>query len=271
MAFTADVQDLSTLAPVRDGFAPGSVKIVGAGPGDPDLLTLKAARAIAAADVIFYDKLVAREILGLARADARLIYVGKAKADHAVPQSQIHDLMIAAARGGDRVVRLKGGDPFIFGRGGEEMAALQAADIAVEIVPGISAALGCAAAAGVPLTHRDHAQTLTLVTGHAQAGGAPALDWRQLAQRHQTLVVFMGVETAREIADHLIKAGRGPETPVAVIENGTRPTQKIVKTRLAAMEEAMIAAAILGPALLIIGEVARFAQTPHQEFADARA
>jgi uroporphyrin-III C-methyltransferase/precorrin-2 dehydrogenase/sirohydrochlorin ferrochelatase len=232
------------------------VHIVGAGPGDPELLTLKAFRLIQQADVVFHDRLVSAEIMDLVRRDADRISVGKTKGHHSVPQPQIHDLMIEAARAGQRVVRLKGGDPFVFGRGGEELQALQAAGLTGHIVPGISAALGCAASAGLPLTHRDHAQSLTFVTGHAKSGEVPDLNWPALAAPHQTVVVFMGVGTASIISEKLIAAGRGAATPVAVIENGTRSNEIRVFGALSGLPQLISDAGIKGPALLIIGDVA---------------
>lgn len=233
----------------------GPVHIVGAGPGDPELLTLKAFRLIQNADIVFHDRLVSDEILDLIRRDATRVSVGKAKGDHSVPQPEIHDLMIQAARQGQRVVRLKGGDPFIFGRGGEEVEALRAAGIEASVVPGISSALGCAASAGLPLTHRDHAQTLTFVTGHAKSGEVPDLDWVSLAKPAQTVVVFMGVGTAPTISEKLIHAGRASSTPVAVIENGTRANEIRVYGTLAELPQLITRAGIKGPALLVIGEV----------------
>jgi uroporphyrin-III C-methyltransferase len=178
-----------------------------------------------AADVIFADRLVGDGVLALARADASIVSVGKSKGEHSVPQGEIHARMIAAARAGTRVVRLKGGDPFIFGRGGEEVEALRDAGVEVDVVPGISAALGVAASAQIPLTHRDVAQAVTFVTGHAKLGETPDLDWDALARGNQTVVVYMGVGTAATIAARLIGAGRESATPVAVIENGTRPAE----------------------------------------------
>lgn len=233
----------------------GSVDIVGAGPGDPELLTLKAFRLIQNADIVFHDRLVSEEIMDLVRRDATRISVGKSKANHSVPQNEIHNLMITAANNGQRVVRLKGGDPFIFGRGGEEIEALRAAGIEANIVPGISSALGCAASAGLPLTHRDHAQTLTFVTGHAKSGELPDLDWPALAKPAQTVVVFMGVGTATAISENLIHAGRASTTPVAVIENGTRTNEIRVFGSLAELPQLITKAGIKGPALLVIGEV----------------
>ena len=233
----------------------GRVILVGAGPGDPELLTIKALRAIQAADVIFHDKLVSAEILALAPRSTALVPVGKTRGDHSVPQGEIHDRLIAAARQGLVAVRLKGGDPFVFGRGGEELDAVQAAGLAVSVVPGISSALGCAASAGIPLTHRDHAQAVTLVTGHAKAGGVPDLDWAALAKTRQTVVVFMGVGTSPAIAEHLIAAGRAGDTPVAIIENGTRTNEIQVRGRLDRLADLIASSGIKGPALLIIGEV----------------
>ncbi|MEC7290552.1 MAG: uroporphyrinogen-III C-methyltransferase, partial [Pseudomonadota bacterium] len=201
------------------------------------------------------DRLVSDEIMDLVRRDATRVSVGKAKANHTVPQEQIHELMIGAARKGQRVVRLKGGDPFVFGRGGEEVEALRAEGIDASVVPGISSALGCAASAGLPLTHRDHAQTLTFVTGHAKSGDVPDLDWDSLAKPAQTVVVFMGVGTAPKFAENLILGGRASSTPVAVIENGTRPNEIRVFGTLAELPQLITRAGIKGPALLVIGEV----------------
>ena len=245
-----DMLDPSRLGPK------GVVHIVGAGPGDPELLTVKALRLIQQADIVFYDRLVSADIMDLVRRDADRIPVGKSKGDHSVPQTEIHDRLIAAANDGKRVVRLKGGDPFIFGRGGEELAALQSAGVDAHIVPGISSVLGCAASAGLPLTHRDHAQAVTFVTGHAKSGEVPDLHWPSLARSNQTVVVFMGVGTAADIAEKLIAAGRVGTTPVAVIENGTRDNEICVFGQLAELSQLIARAGIKGPALLIIGEVA---------------
>ena len=234
----------------------GVVHIVGAGPGDPELLTLKALRVIQEADVVYYDRLVSADILSLIRRDAARVPVGKSKGDHSVPQAEIQHRLVASAREGLRVVRLKGGDPFIFGRGGEELEAVRAEGVAVHVVPGISSALGCAASAGIPLTHRDHAQTLTFVTGHAKSGGVPDLDWAALAKPAQTVVVFMGVDTAPIIAERLIAAGRDARTPIAVIENGTRADEVRVFGELSELPFLIEEEGIRGPALLIIGEVA---------------
>jgi uroporphyrin-III C-methyltransferase/precorrin-2 dehydrogenase/sirohydrochlorin ferrochelatase len=238
---------------------PGVVHIVGAGPGDPELLTLKALRVLQDADVVIHDRLVPEAILERARRDARRIYVGKARGDHAVPQEQIQALMIAEARAGHRVVRLKGGDPFVFGRGGEELEAMRAAGVAVFVIPGITAALACAASAGLPLTHRDHAQAVTLVTAQPKAGGEEA-DWSVLAAPNHTLALYMGVDQAATIAMGLLGAGRDGATPVAVVENGTRPDQRVLTGQLDGLGDLVRDAGISGPAILFVGETAAFAR-----------
>jgi uroporphyrin-III C-methyltransferase/precorrin-2 dehydrogenase/sirohydrochlorin ferrochelatase len=245
----------------------GSVALVGAGPGDPDLLTVKAARLIGAADVIFADRLVGDGVLALACGE--IVYVGKSKGEHSVPQGEIHARMVAAAQAGRRVVRLKGGDPFIFGRGGEEVEALRAAGVEVDVVPGISAALGVAASAQIPLTHRDVAQAVTFVTGHAKLGETPDLDWDALARGNQTVVVYMGVGTAGTIAARLVAAGRDAATPVAVIENGTRAEEIRAFGVLGELSEIIVRAGIQGPALLVIGEVVKVARG-HSRASEAR-
>ncbi len=234
----------------------GSVAIVGAGPGDPDLMTFKALRRLQEADVVLYDKLVGPEIVDYARRDAERIYVGKTKANHSKTQDEINALMAEHALAGRRVVRLKGGDPFIFGRGGEEMDYLQARGVTVEVVPGVTAAAGCAAAAGIPLTLRGTALAVTFLTGHAR-DGEPDLDWASLASGKQTLAVYMGVSTAGTVAERLIEHGLAAGTPVAVIENGTRPEQRVITARLEELAGRLDAEGIDGPALIIIGEVAR--------------
>ena len=237
----------------------GAVHIVGAGPGDPDLLTLKALRLLQQADVILHDRLVSEGILSLARRDAERLYVGKAKSNHAVPQEEIEARMIALAREGKIVVRLKGGDPFVFGRGGEELDAVRAAGVPVFVTPGVTAATGCAAAAGMALTHRDYAQAVTFVTGHAKGEADPDLDWAALAALKNTLVVYMGVSKAGIIARNLIDHGRAAATPAAVIENGTRADQKVVKGALGDLARLIERGGIEGPAILVIGEVAALA------------
>lgn len=250
---------LETLNRPQAQLEPGAVHIVGAGPGDPDLLTLKAFRLIQEADVILYDRLVSDEILNLTRRDADRIYVGKAKANHAVPQDEIEARMIALAREGKMVVRLKGGDPFVFGRGGEELDALRAAGVPAIVTPGITAATGCAAAVSMALTHRDYSQAVTFVTGHAKGDADPDLDWASLATLKNTLVVYMGVGKAANISGNLIHHGRELSTPVAVIENGTRPEQIVVKGSLSELPALIERGGIKGPALLVIGEVAQLA------------
>ena len=236
----------------------GIVHIVGAGPGDPDLLTFRAMRLIQDADVIFYDKLVGPEIVDYARRDAERVYVGKTKGNHSKSQDEINALMAEAAAAGKRVVRLKGGDPFVFGRGGEEADYLRALGHAVEVVPGITAATGCAAAADIPLTFRSVAQAVTFVTGHT-ADGEPDLDWAALTDPRQTLVIYMGVSTAGTIARRLIEHGVETSRPVAVIENGTRADQKVVKGSLGALESLVEQNAIAGPAVIVVGEVVKLA------------
>ena len=257
-----------------EDFAPGSVCLVGAGPGDADLLTLKAARRLAQAEIVFCDRLVGDGVMDLINPDAEIVYVGKSKGEHSVPQNQIHEKLIAAARTGKRVVRLKGGDSFVFGRGGEEVLALRSAEVAVEVVAGISSALGCAASQQIPLTHRGVAQAVTFVTGHAKLGEAPDLDWQALARGNQTVVVFMGVGAAPMITDRLMAAGRDPNTPVAVIENGTRPDEKTVHGRLADLPGLLANNGIDGPALLMIGEatlLGRGLSTIASNFAETEA
>jgi len=238
----------------------GHVVLVGAGPGDPDLLTVRAVREIAAADVVFVDRLVGKGVMDLIPPSAEIVHVGKSKGEHSVPQDEIHRRMIAAAQAGKRVVRLKGGDPFIFGRGGEEVEALREAGVAVDVVPGVSAALGVAASAQIPLTHRDTAQAVTFVTGHAKLGEEPDLYWHALARPNQTVVVYMGVGTAGPIAARLVAAGREPSTPVAIIENGTRANEIRAFGALGSLSEIIQTAGIQGPALLIIGEVVAVAK-----------
>ena len=235
----------------------GRVVLVGAGPGDPDLLTLRAARELARAEVVVHDRLVSAEILALVPPAAARIDVGKTPGRRAATQAQINTLLLAAARTGRRVVRLKGGDPLVFGRGGEEIAFLRAHGVPVEVVPGITAALGCAAAA-IPLTHRDLAHSVTFVSG-TPAEGAPEPGWAALARSGQTLAIYMGVRAAARIAERLIAAGRDTATPVAVIENGTRPDQRVVAGTLGGLAALMQRHAIVNPALLVVGEVLAFA------------
>ena len=241
----------------------GKVWLVGAGPGDPELLTRKAERLLRIADVVVHDRLVCAAILDLARPGARRLYVGKRKSHHSVPQGDLNELLVALAREGLQVVRLKGGDPFVFGRGGEELEACRAAGVPCEVVPGVSAALAASASAGAPLTHRGLAQAVTFVTGHAAVGtdGAaaePDLDWSALAHPNQTVVVYMGLSTAPVIAARLIAAGRLPATPVLVVEHASRPRERRVLATLATLPE--VARQFEGPAVLMIGEVAALAE-----------
>ena len=247
---------ISTLAERSNPLAHGQVSLVGAGPGDPELLTLRALRRIAEADVVLYDNLVGPEILQWVTQGAECHYVGKKAAKHALPQDDVNQWLIDLARAGKRVVRLKGGDPFVFGRGGEEMDALLEAGISVEVVPGITAAIGCAAYAGIPLTHRDWAQSVTFATGHLKHG-LEELDWAGLSRPTQTVVFYMGMTAAPGIAEALMAHGRAPETPVAVIYHGTRPDQKVVIATLKTLAKQISAEAIKPPALLIVGEVVR--------------
>lgn len=236
----------------------GIVHLVGAGPGDPDLLTLKAARLLREADVIVYDRLVGQGVLDLARRDALRIDVGKTKGHHPVSQEKIEDILVREARKGQRVVRLKGGDPFIFGRGGEELETVRAAGIDVEVTPGITAAMACAASAGVPLTHRDHAQSVTFASGVVKQDG-PDADYTALAAPNSTGVFYMGVGAAPEIQRKLIETGRSGATPVAVIENGTRDDERRATGRLGDLSGLVEREAITGPAIIIIGETAAWA------------
>ncbi len=236
----------------------GTVALVGAGPGDPDLLTLRALRVLQDADLVVHDKLVDERIMDYVRRDARRIYVGKSKSHHTMSQEAINQLLVAEAKAGHRVVRLKGGDPFLFGRGGEEMQALRAANIPVEIVPGITAALGCGASTAIPVTHRDHAAGVTFVTGHGK-DGEPDLDWQALARLRHTLVVYMGLSAAETIARRLTEAGMPADTPAALIEKGTRPDQKLITGTLATLAPLAAAHGLVGPAIIIIGDVVRLA------------
>ncbi|MEP6485343.1 MAG: siroheme synthase CysG [Rudaea sp.] len=239
----------------------GSVALVGAGPGDPGLLTLRALRVLNEADVILYDRLVSPQIIELARRDAARIEVGKASGDdHDATQNRIHALMLDHARKGSRVVRLKGGDPFVFGRGGEELEFLRAHDMAFEVVPGITAAVACAAYAGVPLTHRDHAQSVHFVTAHCK-NSMDTLDWRALAQERQTLAIYMGVAQLATLRERLIAHGRSAQTPFALIENGSTSRQRVVAGTLDELHRLAISHEVKSPALLIVGEVASLAHT----------
>jgi uroporphyrin-III C-methyltransferase/precorrin-2 dehydrogenase/sirohydrochlorin ferrochelatase len=234
----------------------GEVVLVGAGPGDPGLLTLRALRALQNADVVLYDRLVSEDIVDLARRDAERIYVGKAAGSAHVSQEGINDLLVKLAQQGKRVCRLKGGDPFIFGRGGEELEALAAAGIRFEVVPGVTAAAGCAAYAGIPLTHRDYAQSLTFVTGHCK-GETDKVDWDLLARPGQTVVFYMGLGHLENILAKLREGGVPADRAAAIIEQGTRSAQRVVTGTLADLAHKAAEALIQSPALLIVGEVTR--------------
>jgi uroporphyrin-III C-methyltransferase/precorrin-2 dehydrogenase/sirohydrochlorin ferrochelatase len=240
----------------------GRVALVGAGPGDPGLLTLRALRLLNEADVILHDRLVSADVLALARRDAELIEVGKQAGGHSITQERIHALMLEHARAGKHVVRLKGGDSFVFGRGGEELEYLHAHDIAFEVVPGITAALACGAYAGIPLTHRDHAQSVRFVTAHCR-DSADTLDWANLAAERQTLAVYMGVAGLETLRAKLVEHGRAASTPFAIVENGSRPEQRVITGTLADLPETARTFAVKSPALLILGEVAALAHTLH--------
>ncbi|HEY6940171.1 siroheme synthase CysG [Dokdonella sp.] len=240
----------------------GSVALVGAGPGDPGLLTLKALRALNEADVILHDRLVGAGVLALARRDALLVDVGKGGGARSTAQERIHGLLLEHARAGRRVVRLKGGDPFVFGRGGEELEFLRAHGVPYEVVPGITAALACAAYAGVPLTHRDRAQSVRFVTAHCR-DSLDTLDWRALAQERQTLAVYMGVAGLGALREHLLAHGRAASTPFALVENGSCASQRVVTGTLDQLPRIADAHKVCAPALLILGEVAALARTLH--------
>lgn len=260
----------------REPVSAARVTLVGAGPGDPELLTLKAAKALRAARLVLYDHLVGKEVLELVPKGADRIYVGKESGQHTLTQEGIIELMIRLARAGKPVLRLKGGDPFIFGRGGEEVQALAAHGIPFEVIPGISAAQGAAACAGIPLTHRDHAGTLVFVTGHpcsastGQGGKRDArsvdLDWPMLARPHQTVVIYMGVAGLPQICEQLIAHGLSPDTPAALIERATLPQQRSVVGSVQMLPTLALIHGVQAPALVIIGGVVGL----HEQLGTAR-
>lgn len=234
---------------------PGQVFLVGAGPGDPDLLTLKAARALATAEAVVYDRLVSPEVLALTPPTARLVPVGKAPKSHPVPQERINEILVDLAQGGLTVVRLKGGDPLIFGRGSEELAALKAAGVPVEVVPGITAAQGAAAVTGVPLTHRGLASGLRYVTGHCRDDRPLDLDWPGLADPDTTLVVYMGAANIAEIAARLIAQGMPASLPVLAVASATTPRERRLVSQLDEVAAVVAEAGFAGPVLFVIGQV----------------
>ena len=255
-------ESLDKLFNPRDGEqAQGGVWLVGAGPGDVELLTLKAWRLINSADVVVYDRLVSEAIMAEVPPETLAIDVGKKPGSHGLKQAQINQLLVDLARSGRQVVRPKGGDPFIFGRGGEEMLYLQQAGIVCQIVPGITAAAGCAAASGIPLTHRDCAQSLRFITGHGKSG-EPQLDDASLAADNQTLVFYMGLKWSASISAQLQAQGRNAQTPVAIIENGTRADQRVMITTLAELAHTVEVQQAQSPALLLVGDVVHFYRQP---------
>ncbi|MCL6593024.1 MAG: uroporphyrinogen-III C-methyltransferase [Alicyclobacillus sp.] len=238
---------------------PGRVYLIGAGPGDPGLFTLKGKACLEAADVVLYDRLVAAEVLAFARPDAERVYVGKEPDNHAVRQSEIHDLMLYHARAGKTVARLKGGDPFVFGRGGEEAAVLAAHGIPFEVVPGVTSAVAAPAYAGIPLTLRGVASGFQVVTGR-ECATSTGCDWPLLASARQTLVVLMGLAQLPEIAQRLLAHGRAPDTPVAVIAAGTTPRQQVVTAPLTRVAQVVAEQGLQAPAVIVVGEVARWGE-----------
>ncbi|MEL0638137.1 MULTISPECIES: uroporphyrinogen-III C-methyltransferase [Marinomonas] len=232
----------------------GKVYLVGAGPGDPELLTIKAHRLITTADVVLYDRLVGADIIALIPTTAEKMYVGKAKSMHSLPQNEINGLLAQKAKEGKMVVRLKGGDPFIFGRGGEELEELVQESVPFEVVPGITAAAGCAAYAGIPLTHRDYAQSVRFLTGHLK-DGTTDLPWDELVHPAQTLVIYMGLTGLEEISQSLIRFGMKPSMPVAVVEKGTTLEQRVFTSTISDILAVIKQNDVKSPALLIIGDV----------------
>lgn len=246
----------------------GTVILVGAGPGDPDLLTVKAVRALARATVVVHDGLVGEGVLELAPASARLISVAKSRARHTLAQDEINALLIAEARKGETVIRLKGGDPFIFGRGGEEVDACREAGVPIEVIPGISAAIGCAAEARLPLTHRNASSAVSFVAG--QCKGLTDQNWSGLAGKGRTLVIYMGVATSAQIAEKLMADGVAPNMPVAVLEKGTRRQARALRTLLADLGDLVAREKVQSPALIVVGEVVLHSDAENRLFQFAK-
>jgi len=232
----------------------GMVSLVGAGPGHPDLLTIRALKLIQSADAIVYDRLVSEPIMALCNQQAKFVYAGKAKSNHTLQQQSINNLLVELALQYKSVVRLKGGDPFIFGRGGEEIETLSQNNIRFQVVPGITAASGCAAFSGIPLTHRDHAQSCVFVTGHLQDGKIN-LNWQELKDPHQTIVVYMGLTGLELICNTLVEHGRAADTPAALIESGTKPEQRVLSGTLTTLPQIVASNNVTAPTMLIIGGV----------------
>ncbi|MCC1497775.1 siroheme synthase CysG [Alcanivorax sp. 1008] len=240
----ADIQKLSQ----------GEVYLVGAGPGDPDLMTFRALRLLQKADIVLYDRLVGKGILELARRDAELVYVGKARNEHVVPQQEINNLLVKYALEGKKVCRLKGGDPFIFGRGGEELDSVVAAGISFQVVPGVTAAAGCASYAGIPLTHRDHAQSVRFITGHRKDGSVD-LPWANLNTVNETLVFYMGLVSLAEICSNLLAQGMATDMPAAIVSRGTLEDQQVIISSISSLPDKVATMEVAAPSLLIIGTV----------------
>ena len=239
----------------KQAFIAGEVALVGAGPGDPELLTLQAYKFIHQAEVVVYDRLVSDEIMAMLPDDCQRIYVGKKQADHRVPQSGINQYLVEYAQKGKKVVRLKGGDPFVFGRGGEEAQYLLAHNVACHIVPGMTAASACTSYVGIPLTHRQVAQSCTFITGNVEANGELNLPWQHLSDAKQTLVFYMGIKTLAIISQQLMNAGRASDTPAALIHKGTQPNQQVYHGTLSSLNELVMQHNIKPPTLIVIGDV----------------